>query len=86
MINKHREKFIKDYDEVIRKVATTNNVDLGVGADMFICTLKGKFGETFTDGAGTHPFEAYGGIPEGFDYDKAYKEYQHMLKKIAGKE
>jgi hypothetical protein len=54
--------------------------DTGVCADKLICSIRGHFGETYTDGAGTHVFEQYPGIPEDFNWEEAYEDYKTFVK------
>lgn len=54
--------------------------DTSVCVDKLISSVKGHFGETFKDGTGEHVFDVYEGIPEDFDWDGAYADYQEMIK------
>lgn len=75
-----RKDFNKKYDAVIKLVAIENEVDMGVGSDMLISSIRGNADETYKDATGTHFFEIYSGIPEDFDFDSAYEDYKEMIK------
>lgn len=77
-----REKIIEKYNDAIIGIyaAGDKQDDTSVCADKLISSIRGHFGEAYTDGAGEHVFDVYPGIPEGFDWDGAYEDYKELIK------
>lgn len=77
-----RKEFKEKYAEVIKAIqaATPEIDDRDEATDKLISSIRGHFGEAYTDGTGTHVFETYPGIPEGFDWDQAYADYKELIK------
>jgi len=78
----NREKFAEKYDNVIMGIYHEGGKvdDTSVCVDKLVSSVKGHFGETYTDGAGTHVFETYPGIPTNFDWDGCYEDYKEMTR------
>lgn len=77
-----RKEFDAKYDAVIRSVATVNAVDMGVGSDMLISSIRGYNGETYSDANGVYPFDTYAGIPEDFNWEEAAEDYKKLVKVV----
>lgn len=77
-----RAEFKEKYNEVIMSIkgASPTPCDRDEATDKLISSVRGHFGETYTDGSGTHVFDVYPGIPEDFDWDQAYADYKELIK------
>lgn len=71
------EKFNEKYDEVIKKIATYNGVDMSVGCDMFKTNLH--FDATLYSGGGVIESEVWQ------EMLKDYKELHAIALKSVGK-
>lgn len=78
----NRKEFIEKHNDAIIGIfeAGGKQDDESVCCDKLISSIRGHFGETFTDGTGEHTFETYPGIPENFDWDQAYADYKELIK------
>lgn len=77
-----RNEFIKKHNAAIIGIFEAGGKvdDESVCCDKLISSVRGHFGETYTDGTGEHVFEEYPGIPEGFDWDTAYSDYKELVR------
>ena len=74
--------FIKKHNDAIIGIfeASGKVDDTSVCRDKLISSVRGHFGETYTDGTGEHVFEEYPGIPEDFAWDGAYSDYKELVR------
>lgn len=62
------------------QAATPEVEDTDEALDKLISSIKGHFGETYTDSTGTHVYDIYPGIPDGFNWNQAYADYKELIK------
>ena len=76
---KTKTEFVKKYDAVIRSIATANGMDLDVGCDMLISTVKNHFGMTYVGAGVRNLFDAYAGIPANFDFAECLGDWLDVI-------
>lgn len=77
---KNKKDFDKKYREVIFAVATDNDVDLSVGSDMLVSSIKGHAGMTYKTNEGRVLYDEYPGIPENFNYRECLSDWFSVVK------
>ncbi len=75
-----RTEFKSKYTDVIATIGDPERDDPDVRTDKLVSSIRGYSGEVYIDGAGEHPFDIYPGIPDDFDWDQAYADYQELIK------
>lgn len=75
--NEFREK----YHEVIAMIGKHKKVDMDVATAMFVSTLRGHFGETFTAAGEEKVWASYipEDFPSDFDWDQAYEDWKSSV-------
>lgn len=77
---KTKKEFEKKYREVIFKIATANGVDVSVGSDMLVSSIKGYAGMTYVAAGERLLYDQYDGIPEKFDYAGALSDWFSVIR------
>lgn len=77
---KTKKEFEKKYREVIFAVATANDVDLSVGCDMLVSSIKGYAGMTYVTSEGRQLYDEYDGVPENFNYRECLSDWFSVVK------
>lgn len=72
------KEFKEKYHDVIAMIAKHKDVDLDVATAMFVSTLRGHFGETFTAAGEEKVWASYlpKDFPADFDWDQAYADWK----------
>lgn len=75
-----KKDFDKKYREVIFAVAVANHVDVSVGSDMLVSSIKGHAGMTYGTSEGRQLYDEYDGIPENFNYRECLSDWFSVVK------
>lgn len=77
---KTRKEFDRKYRAVIYAVASANDVDLSVGSDMLVSSIKCHAGMTYKTNEGRILYDEYLGIPENFNYRECLSDWFSVVK------
>ncbi len=77
---KSKKEFEKKYREVIFTITKANDVDLSVGYNMLISSIKGYAGMTYMGGGERKLYDEYAGIPENFNYSECLSDWFSLVR------